>query len=813
MPIFFDTETCGFHGPIVLFQYAENDGKIHLINIWDQKIGEIINLFEWLANHPEGIIAFNIVFDFFHIIQMYTTLLSMVEDGGINPNDILLDHIDDYVTHEPLGRDKDCLKPVTALDLMLHARKTKYQSTMDRKPIVVRRIPEVLAEPLRAELDRRLRFKDIYFFRNKKSSDGHRWKIKASTKSKFKNSSMMMSDDIIKNFNKQVVFKDLVLGFAASSSLKALAADALGLDTITFSEMQDGSGPSNPDEKGWAPFAKAISAKHQDRGKKKFNGPWPSHIRSHIIYWKQNLRAREYAENDIVYLRKLYEYFGEPELGDDDSVLACMAAAARWKGYCVDLERINNLRRELVRKVQENVEGELDPVTGKSQGFNPNYVPTEPAAVKKYLIAVMSPEEQVGFVRFESTNKKVLQDIAESEDWADSPAQERAKKVLELRDAKYNIGIYNKLLQAGRLHASVNIIGTVSGRMSGADKFNVQGIKRTKEVRSCFPLAFPGYDLNGGDFESFEVALAVASYGDPKLQEDLLRCDKCDYNYKVTEVELKSCPKCGAKESRTKLHALLAMEVFGKTYEEIMATKGTSDDLYGKGKNCVFSKIYGGNAHTWADRYGVNLARGEEAERRWQNKYRKMAFEQQKIINRFSTIKQVGGIGSRVIWKEADDYVESMLGYKRYFTLENQICKELFELANKLPPAWTRLDIPVIRRDRVQKVGGAVQSALYAAAFALQAFNTRAAINHVIQSTGAEITKAVQRKIWNLQPSGRHKWIVQPLNIHDEILVPTDPAYTKQVTRIVKDHVETYRDKVPLIAIDWKEKMKNWAKK
>src|SRR4029079_19641999 len=107
--------------------------------------------------------------------------------------------------------------------------------------------------------------------------------------------------------------------------------------------------------------------------------------------------------------------------------------------------------------------------------------------------------------------------------------------------------------------------------------------------------------------------------------------------------------------------------------------------------------------------------------------------------------------GSQVVWDEPADYIESFLGFKRYFTLENMICRALFDLARKPPKNWKDCKVKVVRRDKVQTAGGAVASALYGAAFQSQAANMRAAANHEIQSPGGQITKDVQRRIWNLQ--------------------------------------------------------------
>jgi DNA polymerase I-like protein with 3'-5' exonuclease and polymerase domains len=155
-----------------------------------------------------------------------------------------------------------------------------------------------------------------------------------------------------------------------------------------------------------------------------------------------------------------------------------------------------------------------------------------------------------------------------------------------------------------------------------------------------------------------------------------------------------------------------------------------------------------------------------------------------------------------------------MLGFRRYFTLENTIAKTLFQLAQKPPKEWKNIGkVKVCRRDRVQTAGGAVQSALYGAAFAMQAANMRAAANHEIQSPGAEITKAVQCAIWKLQPYGVHEFLVAEMNIHDEILCVNHPSMTELVSEAVTQGVESFRSKVPLIGMDWCKFAQTWASK
>jgi len=106
-----------------------------------------------------------------------------------------------------------------------------------------------------------------------------------------------------------------------------------------------------------------------------------------------------------------------------------------------------------------------------------------------------------------------------------------------------------------------------------------------------------------------------------------------------------------------------------------------------------------------------------------------------------------------------------------------------------------------------------VSSALYGAAFQMQAANMRAAANHEIQSPGAQITKRVQRKIWDLQPVGVHDWLVALMNVHDEILCVNHPTMPDTIADVVRMAVESFRSQVPLIGMEWYKCGTSWASK
>lgn len=811
--IFIDTETCGLHGVPVLIQYAEDDGEITLHEIWSKPICQTLELIEHFCNHDGGLVFFNAVFDWFHLCKIYTMFRLYY-----NSDQIPYRAVDDIADLELLARDGPCLKPKAVHDVFLHARKTEYQSLMDRHDIRIRRVPTAIAWQLASELERRIILKDVYFARKKKITK--KWNVY----------DIKDSED-----NTDPDFKDVVLKFSASSALKALAIDALKLPAVIVFNDVSVDDAFLPVEYGYAPFAKAAGGDRTN-----WQGAWPEYVLHHDTHWSLHTVARQYAEDDIKYTRGLYKYFGSPLVNDDDSVLACSVAACRWRGYAVDIPKLKSLKQSALLKIAK--------------------IPTAPGPVRHYVTEYMDETERLGLRG--STKKTILQtvskllipcpdcnydakmqlvvqdvhpDLIEDHDAVVKTeirggdkkcvkckgtgsirhkAAIRAEEVLNARTEQKRIEIYDKLIMAGRFHVSMKVIGTLSGRMAGSDDLNPQGIPKTKEVRSCFPLTTAPEVLCGGDLVGFEVTLAEAAYKDPKLRKTLLTCEDCDGELEFDQIKKDFiCKSCGGSNGKS-IHSLFGMLVYpGMSYEDVKNTKGTEDDKYTKAKSALFAMLYGGQGFTLQERLGVDLEDANKAYEAFGKEYPGVAIARQRIISKFQSMKQPGGIGTQVIWEDPEDYISSMLGFRRYFIIENRICKALFTLANDPPKEWRDVKIKVNRRDRIQTAGGATQSALYAAAFNLQASNMRAAANHEIQSTGAQITKATQRAIWDLQPAGIHDWLVQPTNIHDEIQCPCKPEISDKVKEVVYNTVESYRDIVPLIKIDWSTNLKTWADK
>ena len=802
--IVFDTETCGFHGLITLIQHAEDDGEINLWDVWKEPVAKTLDLLRYIADNE--VIGFNLAFDWFHVQKLYSTLLLLEEHQG--SDSLPEDFIEEMADYEEQARFLDvCIKPKSAMDIFLHARKGPYQSLMARKDIIIKRVPRELAPALAAELEKRIELDGIYFSRR---ADSHspKWQVFDSDESRFKN---------------------IILKFKASSALKVLAKHALkATNILTYGVIEP---TVYPYEVGWAPFAKAVSSREKNwrvklKGKKVHRFAWPKIIQQHINHWRYYEPARKYGADDVIYTRDLWKYFGKPELGDDDSILACMVGSVRWHGFRVDIDEI--------KKERDN--------TAQRKGN----APIDPTRAKAYISEEL---DEIEILEFTSTKKVELEALAAMKcdceeddteinnltqlgiDFEDPfsedevcgrclglgkhPAAVRAQEVLDSRRAKKEEEILLKIIQAGRFHASFKVIGTLSSRMAGTDGLNAQGINKKPEVRGCFKLADPNFILCGGDFDAFEVVIMDAVYPDANLHEHITTkkpCQKCDQTGKIGEA---ICDECnGTLEAAYKIHGLFAMEMYlHLSYADVIKSKGQAKDYYTLGKNGVFTMGYGGNEFTLINKYGVAEEVAIQAYARWNRKYPDQAKARQKVFDKFCSMQQPGGLGTQVIWNEPADYIESIFGFRRYFTLENKICKALYDLAQDIPKAWKKLNIKVVRRDREQRVAGAVSSALYGAAFSIQSSAMRAAANHVIQSAGATITKRVQRNIWDLQPSGTAPWRVVPLNCHDELMVPTKSEYVDQVNKVVNETVESFRPDVPLVKMVWGTGLESWAEK
>ena len=807
---YMDTETVGLSGPAVLVQYAKCDSPedITLLNPWFVPPSESLAIMEEI--NLKGYIAYNSTFDSFQFAKLINMLRLFKERHG----DLLpVNHIEEMAFCERDSLTKLCVKPGHILDLYLHAVKGPYQSMLGRKDIRLKRIPTEAAPALVEVLNQELQFPDLFFAR--KADKTKRWGIYP----------------VVDNGEPRDDLKDVVLKFDPSVAMKVLVQEIFGEQTLSFSEIMVEK-KYLPVEKEYAPYALAYGSPEN------WNGTWPEVILHHLNHWENSENARYYARKDIEYLAKLDKYFKYPEVDDDDSVLAAMVGTVRLKGFKIDLDKVETLLNKAEATVAS---AELD--------FNRRSVCID------YLMEVLSDEEKVVLQTSDnkiSTGAEILGQLVKKEkgDVCDKcfgmaamggecshckdgivttgelhPVAERAQVLIDYRTSVKEVDLYKKLkITGGRVHPDLKVIGAKSSRMSGTGGMSIHGTPHQKEVRSAYDLADPPETtLVGGDFVSYEVALLDAAFMDPVLREDLMRtheCYSCEGTGKVLKETKKlkvgdTCGECeGVGEVRTKIHGLFGTFLFpGHTYKQICQTKEEKGlkNLYTRAKSGVFALAYGGNAYTLVTKSGVEEEVAEKAYESWVSKYQVWGEKRQAIVDMFCTaVQQPNGMFT---WEDPADYAESMFGFRRYFTAENATAKALFDLAENLPQSLKEFKGKVNRRDdRIQSIPGAIRSALYAACCGIQAANARAAANHLIQSAGAQKCKELQRRLWELQPVGVCEWIIQLLNIHDEIMAPCTPEVVPETKRIVRCFIDGLQQTVPLADMEW-DVLKNWAEK
>jgi DNA polymerase I-like protein with 3'-5' exonuclease and polymerase domains len=766
-----DTESCGFYGPTILIQYAVGNEEPKIHDIWLEPVGKTLSLIEMIMHHSGGVVGFNNTHDSYHYNMTYG-VLSMLPKLR-KPE--ILDYYDCATEvsgrskesyHE--ARDRFCVKPYKSIDLMLHGRKGEFQATLNQKDIRIRKVPRALALILVKELNARVKIPDIYFCRSKK---GYSWDIlplHEETKKEITPTEIAKFREGEIKLRVDPNFVNLRLRFYPTTAMKAIVEKVLGYtDTDTISQMEE---LPKVEEHGWWPWC---------------GDGWLKVINHHILSWTHNTRRRKYAKNDVVYLRAIDEYFGYPEMGDDDSELAFAVGAMYWRGFAIDVD----LTKERLSK--SNTEYNCI-----AQEVNVN----SPIKVLSFLHEVCDPLEKIVVT---DTQGDTLEAIQESEDWKETNPTlvKRASLVLKGRHISKEINLLEKLLKVGRLHVNFKVTGAKSNRMAGGSEgylskggsINPQGIGNS--IRDLFILAFSDMLLSGGDYDSNQIAIAEAVYQDENLRESLLK--------------------------GLKFHGIMGSFYYKLPYEEILKSKDLKEGpkaYYANSKTADFAWLFGAMIPKLAQALKLPEEQVTEAFIEIENEFPGIKINRERIFQDYAALRQ-GERGGAITWKEPKDYVESFLGFRRYFTLEFSIIRALYDLAQEVYKGTASEElkeagkyIKVVRTDRLQTGTGALCSSLYGAAFGIQGQVQRSAGNHGIQSPEANIVKGLQRTVWDFQPYGCKPWMVMPLNCHDELQCPTHPSIVHKVKESVDSYNERVKEKVPLSSMKWFINQKSWGK-
>lgn len=775
------------------------------------------------------VVAHNLRFDWFHLSKWYNMCQWLLTRAHVEPEHVPSQHSLGLMAQaEWESQYGPCLKPVAAVDTWLLASKGEAQSAlMDTKAIYVRRVPIGVSDVLCAELNKATDLPWILF--DGKNDTSQRWTVTDNTDRR--------TGEV------DPYWKDIKITFKPSKGLKALAVYLCGHETPA--KFDDIAPAAFPAEEGFAPFAMLLSSqskewlypvrKKQPDGKYtvKLVPTWPGLIHQHIAHWETDREAQEYAEDDIHMLRKLYEFFGSLE-SDDDGMVACQVASVRLRGFDINVEGVEKLREESLKVVES---AKLNVNSPKQVA---GYVAEALDSMEQLMLKDGCDQKVIDAIKIEFSLTEIEECYCEPEQRDTCPRCEgrgevgptgqcddcggsgeaangkkckrcdgtgfsddrkmpvvlRVEHIESVRKHTKRVELCSKLLLARRAYPDFNVIGTKSGRMSGASGLNFHGVDHSDDVRSLFTLAGPSNGswecpngtplvLSAGDYASQELAIAATTMNDDDLMADM--------------------------KSGKSLHGLFGESAYETTYEDIIENK--ADGRYGKSKGGVYAILYGGTFETVAKNMGIEVSVAEAAYNRLVAKYPGMGNTRKKITDRFSSMHQDGD--GKIEYRDPPEkFIESVFGFRRYFETEYSIQRMILSVIKNMPQQWKDIELKVERKEgKLQSMSGAICSALYGAAFSIQNKIIRASNNHVIQSTGRHLTVGMQVAVWTIQPQGIHPFRLTLMSIHDELAVVCPAHVVPEVNAVIEEKVNEQCQTVPLICIEWFNGNKSWAEK
>lgn len=755
--LYLDSEGMGYTGPICLWQYAIDKGPVALHRVFYESIRSSLDLLEIFAD--QEICAWNLTHDWFHVVKMYNCLkrLSMVSDIDEPPNPLKLYEIE---------RTNPCdwfIRPKAALDLMVYGTEGDYQFLKERRPITLHRMPRFLAYRIIQKLSNKIQYDSILFARYKKKESVGWEPVELSPP--------------------DPEFIDIRIKFNPSASLDAVGEFVVGRKKVEH----DWSDFPQADAPGWRPYG----------------GAWVDYAEDFIEYWNQP-KTIEYAIRDVELLQEIHEAWGKPPAGHMNGELCINIANTRWKGFAIDVDTV----KSTLKSSEETV---------ASCPVNMN----SPKAVKKYIIAPMDPLKAK---IVQSTGKDALKVLANE----DGEVGRRSKLMLEVRQAEAVRRVFEKLALAGRFHPNYMVQGALSDRMSGTGGLNAQGLH--KKRRNIFTLVDPGSNwvLETGDFDAFETGIAAAVYKDERLIQELLRGEKPHVtlgaeifgeSYEdIEDTEKGRCGKCdgsGVVEPEEDGDLEFVPEEWaGSTKVTCYFCQGTGqvEDKYNKAKITYYASLYGAHEGKLSLITGKDQATMQKGMAAYRSRYPGLMAYQLQLERDYMPVSF--DENNRLKWREPKRYIASLLGFKRYFNIEYDSARALFDLIQDWPKDWGELKKMVVRKHAKgeQKVSNAAMSSVIGALFSLCSGVRRQAGNHEIQSTGAGLTKRLQLRIWQtLQPVGIHEPRVSVFNTHDELTATCAPGVT--CTPIVQGFIEEFRSIVQLLGMTWERGGTYWGDK
>ena len=482
-----------------------------------------------------------------------------------------------------------------------------------------------------------------------------------------------------------------------------------------------------------------------------------------------------YATNDIEYLWRLEDNFGGSaglRPNHNDSSVAAIAYT-RYFGFPVDAAVLHSTREVYAAR--------LDETSQLLAGVNLRSSKQRLAKLKEFEPWI------------QNSSKATLAKLARDEA---SAVGQVAKAMLNFGKSKQRLDQVNKLLECktGRAHPSLRVMGTATNRMAGEAGFNYQGIAQAEGnigVRAAILAVL------GGDFSSFELAIAASAWQDSQMLSDLDN---------GVDIHLATALECHPDLVGKGLSYDAAFQSYKNKNDpgNTWVTRCRLDI-----KRVVFGLLYGATAHKVEEVLGLPEGLGERILDSFFKRYAGAGAFRQKEELRFLTADTETWFRDSV--GKMDRVATDLTGDTRHFDFEADVANLFWNLGHDLKKFIREDLIPdgLITRNPEkgpQTIFNATKSALLGAALSIQQAVCRAAINTPIQMSGGNLTKLLGARIWE-------KFHVPMLNVHDEIIFPAHPNVdVAGIKTEIAAFENEYRTCVKHIKFEPKE-MERWSDK
>jgi hypothetical protein len=477
-------------------------------------------------------------------------------------------------------------------------------------------------------------------------------------------------------------------------------------------------------------------------------------------FWK-------YAKDDVVYLQQLYKHlkYPEPDYNDD---MSHIVGFTYYYGFDLDHKILNGMKDDCEPKLK----------ACDNLPFNPD------SSVQKLAhFQARHPK-----LKLPNCDKAILEKLANKGD-------EDAKILVKHGTIKQWYDQCIKLLETsdGKGHPNFRVIGTATQRMAGSGGFNWQGIGKKSPVRKAVLAKC------GGDFSGLEIGLMAIIYDDKQMQQDLLEGKDI---HLATAIDIH--PRLKGKYTYEEAFKIREAKSPAKDYELIESCRTET-------KAVVFGSAYGAEPPKIAETLGISLLLAEELLTGFYERYSGIRDFKGSLEAEFATgdtdtwdIDSVGEMRRTIIDK---------LGYERRWDFEADTADFFWRLSKTGDPAFKAIFLghegkKLTRREEKgpQTYQRATMSALLGAALTIQKSVARTATNSVVQSTGAQLTKRLMSRLWNV-------FGVPMLNVHDEVIVGhhKNSDYEK-INKVVQDWITDWQKMFPYLGMKF-SKLNNWSER